>query len=106
MGKPTGFIEYLREMPLDRSPKERIKDWDEFHHHLDDKSLRTQAASCMDCGVPFCHTGKLINGGAAGCPVNNLIPEWNDLVYRGLWREALDRLHKTNNFPEFSTRDF
>ena len=104
MGKPTGFIEYLREMPLDRSPKERIKDWDEFHHHLDDKSLRTQAARCMDCGVPFCHTGKLINGGAAGCPVNNLIPEWNDLVYRGLWREALDRLHKTNNFPEFTGR--
>ena len=104
MGKPTGFIEYLREMPLDRSPKERIKDWDEFHHHLDDKSMRTQAARCMDCGVPFCHTGKLINGGAAGCPVNNLIPEWNDLVYRGLWREALDRLHKTNNFPEFTGR--
>ena len=104
MGKPTGFIEYLREMPLDRSPKERVKDWNEFHHHLDEKSLRNQAARCMDCGVPFCHTGKLINGGAAGCPVNNLIPEWNDLVYRGLWREALDRLHKTNNFPEFTGR--
>lgn len=104
MGKPTGFIEYLREMPLDRSPLERVKDWKEFHHHLDDKGLRTQAARCMDCGVPFCHTGKLMSGGASGCPVNNLIPEWNDLVYRGLWREALDRLHKTNNFPEFTGR--
>jgi glutamate synthase (NADPH/NADH) small chain len=104
MGKPTGFIEYLREIPLDRSPIERVKDWREFHHHLDDRSLRNQAARCMDCGVPFCHTGKMISGGAAGCPVNNLIPEWNDLVYRGLWREALDRLHKTNNFPEFTGR--
>jgi len=104
MGKPTGFIEYLRELPLDRSPSERIGDWKEFHHHMDDKHLRQQAARCMDCGVPFCHTGKLMNGGASGCPVNNLIPEWNDLVYRGLWREALDRLHKTNNFPEFTGR--
>jgi glutamate synthase (NADPH/NADH) small chain len=104
MGKPTGFIEYLRETPLDRSPTERVRDWKEFHHHLDDRSLRNQAARCMDCGVPFCHTGKLISGGASGCPVNNLIPEWNDLVYRGLWREALDRLHKTNNFPEFTGR--
>ncbi len=104
MGKPTGFIEYLRELPMDRSPVERVRDWKEFHHHMDDKHLRNQAARCMDCGVPFCHTGKLMNGGASGCPVNNLIPEWNDLVYRGLWREALDRLHKTNNFPEFTGR--
>jgi glutamate synthase (NADPH/NADH) small chain len=104
MGKPTGFIEYLRESPLDRSPLERVKDWKEFHHDLDEKRLRNQAARCMDCGVPFCHTGKLMSGGASGCPVNNLIPEWNDLVYRGLWREALDRLHKTNNFPEFTGR--
>lgn len=104
MGKPTGFIEYLRETPLDRSPVERVRDWKEFHHHLDEKSLRNQAARCMDCGVPFCHTGKLMSGGASGCPVNNLIPEWNDLVYRGLWREALERLHKTNNFPEFTGR--
>ena len=104
MGKPTGFIEYLREIPLDRSPLERVRDWKEFHHHLDEKGLRNQAARCMDCGVPFCHTGKLMSGGASGCPVNNLIPEWNDLVYRGLWREALDRLHKTNNFPEFTGR--
>lgn len=104
MGKPTGFIEYLRELPVDRSPAERVRDWNEFHHHMDEKRLRQQGARCMDCGVPFCHTGKLISGMASGCPVNNLIPEWNDLVFRGLWREALDRLHKTNNFPEFTGR--
>jgi glutamate synthase (NADPH/NADH) small chain len=104
MGKPTGFIEYLRELPVDRTPAERVRDWNEFHHHMDDKRLRQQGARCMDCGVPFCHTGKLISGMASGCPVNNLIPEWNDLVYRGLWREALDRLHRTNNFPEFTGR--
>jgi glutamate synthase (NADPH/NADH) small chain len=104
MGKPTGFIEYLRELPVDRSPAERVRDWNEFHHHMDEKRLRQQGARCMDCGVPFCHTGKLISGMASGCPVNNLIPEWNDLVYRGLWREALERLHKTNNFPEFTGR--
>ena len=104
MGKPTGFIEYLRELPVDRTPMERVRDWNEFHHHMDEKRLRQQGARCMDCGVPFCHTGKLISGMASGCPVNNLIPEWNDLVYRGLWREALDRLHRTNNFPEFTGR--
>ena len=104
MGKPTGFIEYLRELPVDRPPAERVRDWNEFHHHMDEKRLRQQGARCMDCGVPFCHTGKLISGMASGCPVNNLIPEWNDLVYRGLWREALDRLHRTNNFPEFTGR--
>jgi glutamate synthase (NADPH/NADH) small chain len=104
MGKPTGFIEYLRELPLDRSPAERVRDWHEFHQHMDAKRLRNQAARCMDCGVPFCHTGKLMSGGASGCPVNNLIPEWNDLIYRGLWREALERLHRTNNFPEFTGR--
>src|SRR5882757_161402 len=104
MGKPTGFIEYLRELPVDRSPTARVGDWKEFHEHMDEKKLRTQGARCMDCGIPFCHTGKLISGMASGCPVNNLIPEWNDLVYRGLWHEALDRLHKTNNFPEFTGR--
>lgn len=104
MGKPTGFIEYLREVPADVPPVERIANWDEFHLHMPEDKLRTQGARCMDCGVPFCHTGKLISGMASGCPVNNLIPEWNDLVYRGLWREALDRLHKTNNFPEFTGR--
>lgn len=104
MGKPTGFIEYLRELPVDRTPVERVKDWNEFHLHLDEKKLRQQGARCMDCGIPFCHSGKLISGMASGCPINNLIPEWNDLIYRGLWREALDRLHKTNNFPEFTGR--
>jgi glutamate synthase (NADPH/NADH) small chain len=104
MGKPTGFIEYLRELPVDRTPVERVRDWDEFHHHMEDKHLRQQGARCMDCGVPFCNTGKLISGMASGCPVNNLIPEWNDLVYRGLWREALERLQLTNNFPEFTGR--
>ncbi len=104
MGKPTGFIEYLRELPVDRAPVARLADWREFHAHLDERRLRQQGARCMDCGVPFCHTGKLISGMASGCPINNVIPEWNDLVYRGLWREALDRLHMTNNFPEFTGR--
>ena len=104
MGKPTGFIEYLRELPLDRPALQRIRDWHEFHLHLDEKKLREQGARCMDCGVPFCHTGALLNGMASGCPVHNLIPEWNDLVYRGLWHEALERLHKTNNFPDFTGR--
>ncbi|QEM69584.1 glutamate synthase subunit beta [Geobacter sp. FeAm09] len=104
MGKRTGFLEYQREVPADREPLERIKGWNEFHLHMEDEALRTQGARCMDCGIPFCHTGKLISGMASGCPINNLIPEWNDLVYRNLWRQALDRLHKTNNFPEFTGR--
>ncbi len=104
MGKPTGFIEYLRELPLDRSAAERIRDWNEFHHHMEEAKLRQQGARCMDCGIPFCHTGTLLSGMASGCPVHNLIPEWNDLVYRGLWKEALERLHKTNNFPDFTGR--
>ena len=104
MGKPTGFTEYLRELPVDRKAHERIRDWQEFHEHMDDGKLQQQAARCMDCGVPFCHTGTLFSGMASGCPINNLIPEWNDLIYRGLWKEALHRLHKTNNFPEFTGR--
>ncbi|AKC81584.1 glutamate synthase [Verrucomicrobia bacterium IMCC26134] len=104
MGKPTGFLEYLREIPADRPPLERVRDYKEFHLHMEEKHLRNQGARCMDCGVPFCHTGKLISGMAAGCPINNLIPEFNDLVYRGRWQEALERLHKTNNFPEFTGR--
>jgi len=89
---------------LAESPIERTHRWAEFHGHGDETLLRQQGARCMDCGVPFCHTGAVIEGMAAGCPINNLIPEWNDLVYRGLWREALERLHKTNNFPEFTGR--
>ncbi len=104
MGKPTGFVEFQRELPADRDALTRIGDWKEIHHHHSDEKLRKQGARCMDCGVPFCHTGKMISGMASGCPINNLIPEFNDLVYRGLWKEALDRLHKTNNFPEFTGR--
>ncbi len=104
MGKPTGFIEFNRELPSDRPPLERLADWKEFHLHLPDDRLKRQGARCMDCGIPFCHSGSLISGMASGCPINNLIPEWNDLIFRGLWREALDRLHKTNNFPEFTGR--
>ncbi|MFZ2276202.1 MAG: glutamate synthase subunit beta [Prosthecobacter sp.] len=104
MGKPTGFIEFERELPADRDPLERVKDWKEFHLHLPEERLKNQGARCMDCGIPFCHSGTLISGMASGCPINNIIPEWNDLVFRGLWKEALDRLHKTNNFPEFTGR--
>ncbi|MCS7167732.1 MAG: glutamate synthase subunit beta [Gemmatales bacterium] len=104
MGKPTGFLEYPRETPTQEPPLQRIRHWREFHAHADEESLRRQAARCMDCGIPFCHTGMILAGMASGCPINNLIPEWNDLVYRGLWREAYERLMKTNNFPEFTGR--
>src|SRR5512133_1768569 len=104
MGKPTGFMEYPREPKHERSPLERVKDWSEAHPPYGEDVLRKQGARCMDCGIPFCHTGKLIAGMASGCPVNNLVPEWNDLVYLGQWREAYIRLAKTNNFPEFTGR--
>jgi glutamate synthase (NADPH/NADH) small chain len=104
MGKPTGFMEYTRSAPAARSPLERVGDWREFHEHPPESQLREQGARCMDCGVPFCHTGKLINGMVSGCPIHNLIPEWNDLVFRGDWHQALKRLQKTNNFPEFTGR--
>lgn len=104
MGKPTGFMEYNRELPPDRTVSERLKDWNEFHYDHSEEKNRLQGARCMDCGIPFCHAGNLIGGAASGCPINNLIPEWNDLVYRGHWREAVERLHKTNNFPEFTGR--
>lgn len=104
MGKPTGFIEFTRHLPGESDPIERVKHWNEFHGHLSEGDLRDQGARCMDCGVPFCHTGRLINNMASGCPINNLIPEWNDLVYRGQWKDAVDRLQKTNNFPEFTGR--
>jgi glutamate synthase (NADPH/NADH) small chain len=104
MGKITGFMEYERVLPIARHPSERIADWSEFHAHMPEAALKEQGARCMDCGVPFCHTGEVMAGGASGCPVHNLIPEWNDLVYRGQWKEALARLHKTNNFPEFTGR--
>ena len=105
MGKPTGFLEYQRDLPADRAPLERIKDWKEFHLHFDrEVDSRIQGARCMECGVPFCQTGRILPGGASGCPVHNLIPEWNDMIFRGLWREAFERLRMTNNFPEFTGR--
>ncbi|HEY6803510.1 MAG TPA: glutamate synthase subunit beta [Pyrinomonadaceae bacterium] len=104
MGKATGFMDYSRTLPVLRAAVERVRDWSEFHGHHDEATLREQGSRCMDCGVPFCHTGTLINGAASGCPINNLIPEWNHLVYTGNWRAALDVLHKTNNFPEFTGR--
>src|SRR5271163_985727 len=95
MGKVTAFMEYTREVPGRRAPAERIKDWFEIYQPFPEDSIRTQGARCMDCGVPFCHTG---------CPVNNIIPEWNDLVYHGQWQEAIEVLHSTNNFPEITGR--
>lgn len=105
MADPNGFIEYERALPPDRPPVERVRDWDEFHSSFGNmEDFRAQAARCMDCGTPFCHSGVLYEGAASGCPINNLIPEWNDLVHRGLWLEALRRLRLTNNFPEFTGR--
>ena len=104
MGDIHGFMEYDRVAASKDAPAERVKHYNEFLHVLSDDELKRQGARCMDCGVPFCHTADLMANMAAGCPVRNLIPEWNDLVYRGHWHEALDRLHKTNNFPEFTGR--
>lgn len=104
MGKPTGFMEYERQILEDIPPAERIQNWNEFHNYLSEESLRTQASRCMDCGTPFCHMGLMLNGMGSGCPVHNLIPEFNDLVYKNRMREALARLLKTNNFPEFTGR--
>ncbi|QHE52746.1 glutamate synthase subunit beta [Pontibacillus sp. HMF3514] len=104
MGKATGFMEIAREEATKRNPGERIKDWNEYVAPFSDEELKRQGARCMDCGTPFCHTGMEIKGVATGCPINNLIPEWNDLVYRGRWKEALEKLQKTNNFPEFTGR--
>ena len=95
MGKVTGFKEFTREMPVRRPVEERVNDYFEVYYHFPEEKVRTQAARCMDCGIPFCHTG---------CPVNNIIPDWNDLVYRDQWKEAIRVLHSTNNFPEFTGR--
>ena len=95
MGKVTGFMEHGRELPGRRPVAQRINDWFEIYQEFPDEKLRNQGARCMDCGVPFCHTG---------CPVNNIIPDWNDLVYRGRWKDAVRHLHATNNFPEFTGR--
>lgn len=104
MGKKTGFMEYDRENMIERDPKDRIKDWDEYKDRLPDAQVQEQGARCMDCSIPYCSMGMDIGGETTGCPVYNLIPEWNDLVYRGRWKDALDRLLKTNNFPEFTGR--
>ena len=95
MGKVTGFLEFEREMPPRRPVAERLNDWFEIYQDFPAEKVRRQAARCMDCGVPFCHTG---------CPLNNVIPDWNDLVYHERWREAVRALHATNNFPEFTGR--
>ncbi len=104
MGKATGFLEYNREEYKKRPVEERIRDWDEMHLPLDEEVITMQAARCMNCGVPFCHGGVLLSGMASGCPVHNLIPEWNDLIYKGQWKEAYKRLIRTNPFPEFTGR--
>jgi glutamate synthase (NADPH) small chain len=104
MGKATGFMEFKRETIANRTPLERVKDWDEIHEHFEVSKLQQQGARCMDCGTPYCHTGITLSNMASGCPVNNLIPEFNDLVYRGKWHDAYLRLSKTNNFPEFTGR--
>ncbi|WP_057768046.1 glutamate synthase subunit beta [Cytobacillus praedii] len=104
MGKDTGFIEYDREVPLERKPSDRVQDWKEYQQPLSKDSMEKQGARCMDCATPFCHTGIQLGKSMIGCPTNNLIPEWNDLIYRGRWKEALEKLVKTNNFPEFTGR--
>src|SRR5580658_2755515 len=95
MGKVSGFLDYQREVPDRRPVAERVNDWFEVYQDFPIEKVQTQGARCMDCGVPFCHTG---------CPLNNIIPDWNDLAYRGRWRDAIRVLHSTNNFPEFTGR--
>jgi glutamate synthase (NADPH/NADH) small chain len=104
MAKPTGFLEYTRNLAPDRPELTRIHDYNEFHTALSTEEQQIQGARCMDCGTPFCHSGLMIGGAASGCPLNNLIPEWNELIYRGEWEKAIKRLLKTNNFPEFTGR--
>jgi glutamate synthase (NADPH/NADH) small chain len=104
MGKPTGFLEYNRETGKTVDPKTRIKNYNEFHLPLSEKEQKRQGARCMNCGVPFCQSGMMIKGMVSGCPLNNLIPEWNELVYTGAWEQAYYRLKKTNSFPEFTSR--
>ncbi len=104
MGKPTGFMDYERKTSRAQEPKERILHFREFHRPLSRQEQQKQGARCMECGVPFCQAGMLIEGMASGCPLHNLIPEWNDLVYTGNWEQAYYRLMKTNNFPEFTSR--
>ena len=104
MGKPTGFMEYEKEVSKAVKPGERIKNFNEFHEHLPQEKQMLQGARCMECGVPFCQAGMDICGMTSGCPLHNLVPEWNDLVYMGNWEQAYNRLKKTNSFPEFTSR--
>src|SRR5476651_1004823 len=104
MGKVTGFLEFEREDRSYAPVAERVKHWHEFVLPLPDKQNRDQAARCMDCGIPYCHGTSVLTGAPTGCPVNNQIPDWNDLVYRGSWEEAARNLHSTNNFPEVTGR--
>ena len=104
MGKPTGFMDYERQDKPAESPLERIKHFNEFHTPLSKEEQELQGARCMACGVPFCQSGKPLAGMASGCPLHNLVPEWNDLIYNGNWKEAYLRLKKTNNFPKFTSR--
>lgn len=104
MGKPTGFLIYDRAVSTAEKPKARIRHFNEFHVHLSEEEQRKQGARCMSCGVPFCQSGMTLDGMTSGCPLHNLVPEWNDLVYLGNWEQAYRRLKKTNNFPEFTSR--
>ena len=104
MGKPTGFMEYQRRGNPAQAPQERVQHFDEFHPRLSREERRRQGARCMECGVPFCQSGSVLNGMVSGCPLHNLIPEWNDLIYTGNFGHAVQRLLKTNNFPEFTGR--
>ena len=104
MGKPTGFLEFDRKEAVHKEPLERIRDFQEFKKPLSLKEQQKQGARCMECGVPFCQSGMMIAGMASGCPLHNLVPETNDLVYRGKWKQAYDRLAKTHSFPEFTSR--
>ena len=104
MAKPTGFLEYCRKTAPDRPVSERIKDWNDFHTTLTLEELQEQSSRCMDCGTAFCQMGLMLGGVASGCPLNNLIPEWNELLYNGMYEKAFRRLIKTSNFPEFTSR--
>lgn len=104
MGKPTGFLEYNRVTSASEAPRDRIKNFNEFHTPLTEEQQKKQGARCMECGVPFCQSGMVLNGMVSGCPLNNLVPEWNDLVFTGNWAQAYNRLKKTNSFPEFTSR--
>lgn len=104
MGKPTGFMDYKRQDKIAEAPESRIRHFQEFHTPLSKEEQEIQGARCMACGVPFCQSGQMLNGMASGCPLHNLVPEWNDLIYNGNWEEAYYRLAKTNNFPEFTSR--